>query len=426
MAYEREEIRSAEERYPDLFAFIDAANDYFSNVIDSGALPIPESHLQVVRICAVIRAYNLLKSIRQLLAADHWENAAILMRSLFELVLNIEEVERNPVKAEEQAERFVRFETLQRYRRLRSGSDYDVRTNRRSTHDPQLIAIEKAIVQFCGEWAEKRKDGTVKWKTSWCGKTVKQLCEASGSSVRIGQYEIVYAFASDMAHSSPCSVLSTWQQQNNIDWKAFFAQNDESERRQALNVMSLSIAFACEIVGITGFVNGAFDPVKMLQVTRKLYELNGAKPPPLHPSVEAMLQQSVNQSIAAAAEGTLDSSSRRDVVMEAASEHRYNRLTWEQMNDAIAAQKVVILPVGSTEQHGPHLPLDVDAFLVESVCLELGRARPIACSCCRPSPSASTGTTSTFPARSTSSPRHSSRSASASPRASRITDSRRS
>lgn len=93
MAYEREEIRSAEERYPDLFAFIDAANDYFSNVIDSGALPIPESHLQVVRICAVIRAYNLLKSIRQLLAADHWENAAILMRSLFELVLNIEEVD---------------------------------------------------------------------------------------------------------------------------------------------------------------------------------------------------------------------------------------------------------------------------------------------------------------------------------------------
>jgi creatinine amidohydrolase len=56
-----------------------------------------------------------------------------------------------------------------------------------------------------------------------------------------------------------------------------------------------------------------------------------------------------------------------------AQEYRYNRLTWPEMNRAIARQKVVILPTGSTEQHGPHLPLDVDTFLVESVCLQVGR-----------------------------------------------------
>ena len=44
--------------------------------------------------------------------------------------------------------------------------------------------------------------------------------------------------------------------------------------------------------------------------------------------------------------------------MSAATEYRYHRLTWEEMNDAIAAQKVVVLPTGSTEQHGPHLPLE--------------------------------------------------------------------
>jgi creatinine amidohydrolase len=59
--------------------------------------------------------------------------------------------------------------------------------------------------------------------------------------------------------------------------------------------------------------------------------------------------------------------------MSAANEFRYNRLTWAEMNDAIAAQKLVILPTGSTEQHGRHLPLDVDVFLCESVCLEVGR-----------------------------------------------------
>jgi len=62
--------------------------------------------------------------------------------------------------------------------------------------------------------------------------------------------------------------------------------------------------------------------------------------------------------------------------MSAETEYRYNRLTWEEMNEAIAMQKVVILPTGSTEQHGRHLPLEIDAFLVESVCLELGRRAP--------------------------------------------------
>lgn len=59
--------------------------------------------------------------------------------------------------------------------------------------------------------------------------------------------------------------------------------------------------------------------------------------------------------------------------MSALTEYRYNRLTWPEMNDAIKMQKVVILPTGSTEQHGRHLPLDTDVFLAEEVCLEVGR-----------------------------------------------------
>jgi len=62
--------------------------------------------------------------------------------------------------------------------------------------------------------------------------------------------------------------------------------------------------------------------------------------------------------------------------MTASTEYLYNRLTWQDMNEAIAMQKVIILPTGSTEQHGPHLPLDVDTFLCEAVCLEVGRRIP--------------------------------------------------
>lgn len=62
--------------------------------------------------------------------------------------------------------------------------------------------------------------------------------------------------------------------------------------------------------------------------------------------------------------------------MKAKTEYRYNRLTWDEMNDAIEMEKVILLPTGSTEQHGKHLPLDVDVFLAESVCLEVGKRAP--------------------------------------------------
>ena len=54
----------------------------------------------------------------------------------------------------------------------------------------------------------------------------------------------------------------------------------------------------------------------------------------------------------------------------------YADLTWPEINEAVELNKVILLPVGSTEQHGKHLPLDVDNFLATSVCLEAGRRAP--------------------------------------------------
>lgn len=54
----------------------------------------------------------------------------------------------------------------------------------------------------------------------------------------------------------------------------------------------------------------------------------------------------------------------------------YDELTWPEVNEAVEAGKVVLLPIGSTEQHGHHLPLDVDNFLARSVCLEAARLAP--------------------------------------------------
>lgn len=57
-------------------------------------------------------------------------------------------------------------------------------------------------------------------------------------------------------------------------------------------------------------------------------------------------------------------------------EHRFERLSWPEINEAVKLGKVIVLPVGSTEQHGHHLPLDVDNKLASSVADEAGRRSP--------------------------------------------------
>ncbi len=57
-------------------------------------------------------------------------------------------------------------------------------------------------------------------------------------------------------------------------------------------------------------------------------------------------------------------------------EHRYEHLTWPEINEAVAQEKVIVLPIGAVEQHGHHLPLDVDVKLATSVCLAAGVRAP--------------------------------------------------
>lgn len=57
-------------------------------------------------------------------------------------------------------------------------------------------------------------------------------------------------------------------------------------------------------------------------------------------------------------------------------EHRYELLTWPEIKLAVSQEKVVILPIAAVEQHGHHLPLDVDNRLSSEMCLEAGRRSP--------------------------------------------------
>ena len=60
----------------------------------------------------------------------------------------------------------------------------------------------------------------------------------------------------------------------------------------------------------------------------------------------------------------------------AATEYRYEKLTWPEINDAVDLGKVCILPCGAVEQHGPHLPLDVDLVCPNGIARGAGKLLP--------------------------------------------------
>ena len=45
------------------------------------------------------------------------------------------------------------------------------------------------------------------------------------------------------------------------------------------------------------------------------------------------------------------------------NEHRLGKLTWEESAKIAKSADALLIPIGSTEQHGRHMPLDTDAFL---------------------------------------------------------------
>jgi creatinine amidohydrolase len=49
-------------------------------------------------------------------------------------------------------------------------------------------------------------------------------------------------------------------------------------------------------------------------------------------------------------------------------------LSWPEWQAKIAAGAIILLPIGATEQHGPHLPLNVDVILPTGVCARVAKA----------------------------------------------------
>ena len=77
---------------------------------------------------------------------------------------------------------------------------------------------------------------------------------------------------------------------------------------------------------------------------------------------------------------TSESRANHTLKPSSAGSYLWGELTWRQARARIKSMDVAMLPVGAVEQHGPHLPLDTDAFDADYL------ARRVAEACSDPKP----------------------------------------
>lgn len=56
--------------------------------------------------------------------------------------------------------------------------------------------------------------------------------------------------------------------------------------------------------------------------------------------------------------------------------YEFAKLTWEEVNEAVAAEKVCLIPAATIEDHGLHLPIDTDVVIAETICKRTAELAP--------------------------------------------------
>ncbi len=203
----QKQIKSAEERFASYFEISDTMMKMLSPMIDGGNLKYEKKHTELLKIAFLFRAWNLYKSIINLLKNDHWENGLILLRALFELVLNLEDITRNKEVELSQTIRFLKFEKLQKYLEIKYTTEYDIMRGYKGDEVKKILdKLDKSSkTLFSDFYNSKRK----KWKPTWNSKTIADMANNSPNEMRKHHYKILYSFMSYFSHSSPMGVMSS-------------------------------------------------------------------------------------------------------------------------------------------------------------------------------------------------------------------------
>lgn len=243
-------IDGAPKRHPELFAMLYEVRDILSDWIDHPELKeSPETALAALRLSVALRTWNLYKAVVPLLERDLWEDATILIRSLFELLLNVEYIDQIEAESESKARRFFLFEELQLYHHTVSEYEYNVHTGRITKDNETIAKLTAMAEQLFATFRVKDKQKRVRWAKTWCGKNVFELAQASSQPIRVWQYKLLYSYGSAFAHATPLAVLSTFHRNApGTDWAEVATKQLQGNFISLRETASLLMTFTLELI----------------------------------------------------------------------------------------------------------------------------------------------------------------------------------
>jgi len=266
-------LNSARKRFAEYFSLSDKVIGQLEEWIEKEDIPMPQTYSGIVKFAAMVRAFNLYKSINLLLGNDHWEDAAILSRSVFELLLNLEEIASKETDIEEKAFRFLRHNKLCETLHYLNDRRYVASTGRGLPGDiAELEKMEKELQRIFPEFVDTKRGQ--KWNQSWCGKTVRRLATDSGKPIRIAQYNLIYSYFSEFSHSSPFATMTTaGLGQTEEEIEKLLKSKKILEKEGLARVLVLSTTWLLEILNIAKTEIPPYELAWSLEILEELFRL---------------------------------------------------------------------------------------------------------------------------------------------------------
>lgn len=211
-----------------------------------GRVEGPASATHQFDLALYLRGVNALKAVRLLTGEAHWEIAAGPARQLFELVLAAEELNR-AADREHAAARFAAFGLLQETRAALARLEYDAGTGRPVDAERGAFLVSLLEGAVFAEFRSIKNDGSVRWATTWAGKTARQLAASSSMPIRKHQYELLFSAWSEDAHAAPGALVDAIFRSADQDWVQKVVAEDERNVAE-VNLMSMMLFF--ELIGL--------------------------------------------------------------------------------------------------------------------------------------------------------------------------------
>lgn len=238
---------SAEESYPELFEFLDTTISTFNDWLLADDTVYDATIWNDVAGAILHRALNLYRSGIYLLRQNHWEEATVLSRSLFELLLSVEHLQRSE-DLEASARSYWAYGLLEELIAAKANLTYTIESGRGDDQTRQRLTEIETQMRSPAFAEFKTKRG--EWQTGWSGQSVWNLAKASSHHLRVRQYNVLYRDWSRFVHSSPRAVLANAiQPQYHLGHPALaLIYANVIEKRGAFDTAGMLVALTVEIL----------------------------------------------------------------------------------------------------------------------------------------------------------------------------------